>query len=177
MTRILGIDPGSLRTGFGVVESRGGRQHYVASGVIRLPRAALAERLCQIAAQVAELVAQYRPQAAAVEEVFFARDPKAALKLGQARGAAIVGLVQAGLPVAEYSPRTVKLAVVGTGAATKDQVNYMVVRLLGLPDAPSEDAADALAVALCHARSLEGPLVALARAARRPRRSAGGARR
>ena len=91
----------------------------------------------------------------AVEEVFFARDPRAALKLGQARGAAIVAGVEAGLPVAEYSAKTVKQSVVGTGAATKEQVSHMVVRLLKLDSAPREDAADALAVALCHARSLQ----------------------
>src|SRR5690606_3725392 len=100
------------------------------------------------------IIAAHRPVEMAVEEVFFARDPRAALKLGQARGAAIVAGVQAGLAVAEYSAKTVKLSVVGTGAATKEQVSHMVVRLLNLDAAPREDAADALAVALCHAHSL-----------------------
>ncbi|HLS98848.1 MAG: crossover junction endodeoxyribonuclease RuvC [Porticoccaceae bacterium] len=154
MPVILGIDPGSLKTGFGVIDARGGKLSYVASGIIKLPAASLPEKLRIIAAGVAEIIAAHRPVEMAVEEVFFARDPRAALKLGQARGAAIVAGVQAGLAVAEYSAKTVKLSVVGTGAATKEQVSHMVVRLLNLDAAPREDAADALAVALCHAHSL-----------------------
>ena len=154
MPVILGIDPGSIKTGFGVIDVRGGKAHYIASGIIKLPSVALPEKLRIINAGVAEIIATHGPAEMAVEEVFFARDPRAALKLGQARGAAIVAGVQAGLPVAEYSARTVKQSVVGTGAATKDQVSHMVVRLLNLEAAPREDAADALAVALCHAHSL-----------------------
>lgn len=153
MTLIIGIDPGSRRTGFGIVNACGTRVAYVTSGVIRLPEADLPERLGVIFANVRELIACHHPAQMAVEEVFLARDPRAALRLGQARGAAIVAGVQAGLPVAEYSARTVKKAVVGIGAATKTQVQQMIMRLLELPVAPAEDAADALAVAICHAHS------------------------
>ncbi|HAD10665.1 MAG TPA: crossover junction endodeoxyribonuclease RuvC [Porticoccaceae bacterium] len=154
MTRILGIDPGSRRTGFGFIEVVGSKLSYVTSGIIRLPEQSLPERLKVIANSVRELVVEHQPSSMAVEEVFFARDPRAALRLGQARGAAIVAGVQADLPVAEYSARTVKQAVVGSGAATKEQVQHMVTRLLALPAPPAEDAADALAVAICHAHSL-----------------------
>lgn len=154
MPVILGIDPGSIKTGFGVIDARGSKVVYIASGIIKLPAVALPEKLRIINASVAEIIAIHSPAEMAVEEVFFARDPRAALKLGQARGAAIVAGVQADLAVAEYSTRTVKQSVVGTGAATKEQVSHMVVRLLNLDTAPREDAADALAVALCHAHSL-----------------------
>jgi crossover junction endodeoxyribonuclease RuvC len=158
MPVILGIDPGSIKTGYGVIDSRGGKTTYVASGLIRLPSVSLPEKLKIINASVAEIISTYNPVEMAVEEVFFARDPRAALKLGQARGAAIVAGVQADLPVSEYSAKTVKQSVVGTGAATKDQVSHMVVRLLQLTAPPKEDAADALAVALCHAQSLRTAL-------------------
>ncbi len=154
MTLILGIDPGSRKTGFGIIDAAGAETTYVASGIIRLPEQELPARLKVIVDSVGELIEQYKPELMAVEEVFFARDPRAALRLGQARGAAIVAGVQADLPVAEYSARTVKQAVVGTGSATKGQVQHMVMRLLNLPAAPAEDAADALAVAICHAHSL-----------------------
>lgn len=136
MTVILGIDPGSRRAGFGVVTLVGGRPEYLASGLIRAGKAALAERLGEIHAGTAALVAQYRPAAVAVEDVFVARDPRAALRLGQARGAALAAVAAAGIPVVEYSPRTVKQAVVGTGAATKEQVQRMVMQILRLPAAP-----------------------------------------
>lgn len=154
MPRILGIDPGSRRTGFGVIEVVGVKERYLTSGIIRLPdKAPLSERLKIIYAGVSEIIAETKPDLMAVEEVFFARDPRAALKLGQARGAAIVAGVNAGLPVGEYSARTVKQSVVGTGAATKEQVQQMVIYLLKLDVVPKEDAADALAVALCHAQT------------------------
>lgn len=153
MPLILGIDPGSLKTGFGVINAEGARVSYVTSGLIRLPSVSLPEKLKIIADSVGEIIETHRPEEMAVEEVFFARDPRAALKLGQARGAAIVAGVQADLTVAEYSAKTVKQSVVGTGAASKDQVAHMVVRLLKLASAPKEDACDALAVALCHATS------------------------
>jgi len=156
MPLILGIDPGSLKTGFGIIDAKGSKASYVASGIIRLPSVSLPEKLKIICDNVAEVIRTYGPAEMAVEEVFFARDPRAALKLGQARGAAIVAGVQAGLPVAEYSAKTVKQSVVGTGAASKEQVSHMVVRLLKLDAAPREDAADALAVALCHANSRQG---------------------
>ena len=154
MTLILGIDPGSRRTGFGIIDAVGAKTSYVTSGIIRLPEDALPARLKIIFQGVEELIEEHKPQLMAVEDVFFARDPRAALRLGQARGAAIVAGVMAELPVAEYSARTVKQAVVGTGSATKEQVQHMVMRLLKLPAAPQEDAADALAVAICHAHSL-----------------------
>lgn len=154
MTRILGIDPGSRRTGFGIIDAVGSKIQYVASGVIRLPTGELPARLKVIFENVSELIGEYQPVEMAIEDVFFARDPRAALKLGQARGAAIVAGVAAELPVAEYSAKTVKQAVVGNGGAKKDQVQQMIMRLLKLPAPPQEDAADALAVAICHAHSM-----------------------
>ena len=154
MPRILGIDPGSRRTGFGVIDVAGSKESYVTSGIIKLPdKAPLPERLKIIYAGISEIIAETQPDLMAIEEVFFAKDPRAALKLGQARGSAIVAAMNAEIPVGEYSARTVKQAVVGTGAATKEQVQQMVVYLLKLEAAPKEDAADALAVALCHAQS------------------------
>ena len=146
MTRIIGIDPGSRRTGYGVIDIAGSNASYVTSGIIRLPEGALPDRLKLIFDGISQLLQQYQPETMAVEEVFFARDPKAALKLGQARGAAIVAGVNHQLPVSEYSARSVKQAVVGTGAADKKQVQMMVTSLLKLVEAPAEDAADALAV-------------------------------
>lgn len=153
MIRILGIDPGSRRTGYGVIDVAGSRIAYVSSGIIRLPEKSLPNRLKIIFDGVSEIIEQYKPQQMGIEEVFFAKDPRAALKLGQARGAAIVAGVNAGLDVGEYSARSVKQAVVGTGAADKKQVQMMITQLLKLPQSPSEDAADALAVAICHANS------------------------
>ncbi len=159
MTLILGIDPGSRKTGFGIIECLGGRQRYVSSGVIRLPEGALPLRLGIIFESIDSLIAEHGPVEAAVEEVFMAKSAGSALKLGQARGAAVVACVQRGLSVSEYTARQIKQAVVGTGAADKEQVQHMVKTLLRLPAAPQEDAADALAAALCHAntrRSLAG---------------------
>jgi len=155
MTRIIGIDPGSRRTGYGIIDMVGAKVDYVTSGIIRLPEGSLPERLQLIFAGVSQLVTEYQPESMGIEDVFFARDPKAALKLGQARGAAILAGTNAKLPVSEYSPRSVKLAVVGTGAADKKQVQIMVTSLLKLPGEPSEDAADALAVAICHGHSMK----------------------
>ena len=154
MIRILGIDPGSRRTGYGVIDVAGSKIAYISSGIIRLPEESLPDRLKIIFDGVSEIIEQYHPQHMGIEEVFFAKDPRAALKLGQARGAAIVAGVNAGLPVEEYSARSVKQAVVGTGAADKHQVQMMITQLLKLSQAPSEDAADALAVAICHAHSM-----------------------
>ncbi|MFZ5654756.1 MAG: crossover junction endodeoxyribonuclease RuvC [Pseudomonadota bacterium] len=167
MTVILGIDPGSRCMGFGLLTLAAGRPRYLACGVVRPSAAALPERLGELFASIGELVALYGPTVAAVEEVFVARDPRAALRLGQARGAVIAALARAGIPVVEYSARTVKQTVVGTGAATKAQVQHMVVQLLRLPAAPSPDAADALGVAICHAHSGTGPLAAGVRRRRR----------
>jgi crossover junction endodeoxyribonuclease RuvC len=152
MERILGIDPGLRRTGFGVIERRpGGRLAYVASGTIRVADGALAHRLAALHAQVREVVDAYAPQSAAVEQVFVNVNPHTTLLLGQARGAALCALAGAGLPVSEYTALQVKQAVVGYGRATKAQVQAMVVHLLALPAAPAADAADALACAACHA--------------------------
>jgi crossover junction endodeoxyribonuclease RuvC len=156
MAIILGIDPGSRKTGFGIIEEERGRIRYISSGVIRLPASALPERLRVIAENVAELIALHCPGELAVEQVFMARSAGSALKLGQARGAAIVPCVTAGLAVSEYSARQIKQAVVGTGAADKTQVQHMVTFLLKLPASPQEDAADALAAAICHAHTRSG---------------------
>ena len=153
MTRIIGIDPGSRRTGYGIVDVEGGKARYVTSGIIRLPEKSLSERLKIIFDGITQLVGQYHPAEMGIEEVFLSHNASSALKLGQARGAAIVAGVNDGLSVGEYSARSVKLAVVGTGAADKSQVQMMIVQLLKLSEAPAEDAADALAVALCHAQT------------------------
>ena len=153
MTLILGIDPGSQKTGFGIIAQQGSRSEYVTSGVIRLPQAPLPERLKIIHDNIGEIVALHCPQELAIEEVFMARDAKAAIKLGQARGAAIVACVNEGMTVYEYAPKSIKQAVVGTGSADKLQVQHMVKTLLKLPAAPAEDAADALAAAICHAHT------------------------
>lgn len=151
MTLILGIDPGSRVTGFGLVNVRGTKQEYVASGCIRTDSAGeLPAKLSEIFAGVAELIREYQPAEFAIEKVFMARSADSALKLGQARGVAMVVAVNEGLPVFEYEARKIKQAVVGTGAANKGQVQHMVTQLLGLPGAPQADAADALAIALCH---------------------------
>lgn len=153
MSLILGIDPGSRKTGFGIINYVSGKSDYVTSGVIRLPEAELPERLRIIFENVSELVDQYSPQELAIEQVFMAKSAGSALKLGQARGAAIVACVAQQMPVAEYSARQIKQSVVGNGAAEKEQVQHMVKVLLNLPAAPAEDAADALAAALCHAHT------------------------
>lgn len=151
---ILGIDPGSRKTGYGLVQKCGARSVYMASGVIRVEtELALPERLKVIFASVTEIIQQYQPTQMAVEQVFMAKSAGSALKLGQARGAAIVAGASLGLEVFEYETRKVKQSVVGTGAADKFQVQHMVKTLLKLPQSPQEDAADALAVALCHANT------------------------
>ena len=153
MTRIIGIDPGSRRTGYGVIDVVGSKISYVTSGIIRLPQGSLPERLNIIYDGVSQIIGQYQPEEMSIEEVFVATNAGSALKLGQARGAAIVAGVQAQLPVGEYSARSVKKSVVGTGAADKSQVQMMIVQMLRLSQSPAEDAADALAVAICHAHS------------------------
>ncbi len=155
--RILGIDPGSRITGYAVIDSDGHRSTRVVSGCIRVGQAPWPDRLGLIFEQVAILVRDHAPQEMAVEQLIFARDPVAALKLGQARGAIICAGLQGGVQVHEYSAKSVKQAVVGTGAAEKSQVQHMVRILLSLEAQPSEDEADALALALCHAHSLGLP--------------------
>jgi len=170
MALILGIDPGSRKTGFGLINYVAGRSEYVSSGVIRLPEAELPERLRVIYDSVTELVESHCPQELAIERVFMARSADSALKLGHARGAAIVACVARNMPVAEYSARQIKQSVVGTGAADKTQVQHMVKVLLRLPSMPAEDAADALAAALCHAHMQQSMInIAGATAVRRRR--------
>jgi crossover junction endodeoxyribonuclease RuvC len=155
--RILGIDPGSRNTGFGVIDTDGMRSRRIDSGCIRVGGHPWPQRLGLIFDGVARVVAEHQPHEIAVEQLIFARDPNAALKLGQARGAVLCAGLKAGVQVHEYSPKSVKLAVVGTGGAEKSQVQHMVSILLNLSDIPSEDEADALALALCHAHSMGIP--------------------
>lgn len=150
MTRILGIDPGSRITGFGVIEQAGTRSVYVASGCIRAGEGEFVQRLQIIFQGLREVVSLYQPQQVAIERVFMARNADSALKLGQARGAALCAVLEEGLPVSEYSATAIKQAVVGRGRADKGQVQHMVQALLKLPASPQADAADALAAALCH---------------------------
>jgi crossover junction endodeoxyribonuclease RuvC len=150
-TRVLGIDPGSQCTGFGVLDATGPRLVYVASGVIRTPHGEFAARLCEIFRCVRTIVAQYQPQEIAIERVFVNRNPDSALKLGQARGAAICGTVDANAEVFEYATRQIKQAVVGSGSAEKAQVQLMMKSILKLDGPLAADAADALATAVCHA--------------------------
>jgi len=147
----IGIDPGSRYTGFGVVASTNGRFRHLGSGVIRVPTTlSFPERLGFIHRQIIAIIAEFRPESMAVEDVFIAANVKSAMKLGQARGAAIVAGVNAGLDVHEYSALQIKQAVVGYGRAAKEQVTKMIQTLLLLPGPINPNAADALAVALCH---------------------------
>jgi len=132
------------------------RCSYVTSGIIRIAAKPLPERLMVITNSLTEIIEQYKPTHFSIEDVFFARDPRAALKLGQARGAAITTAVIHNLPVGEYAPRLIKKTIVGTGAADKDQVQFMVKKMLGLQGELKEDAADALAIAMCHAQFVLG---------------------
>lgn len=160
--RILGIDPGSRLTGFGVIDVQGQNRMYVASGCIKTHGGTLPERIKAILEGIAEVVAAYHPDESAVEQVFVNVNPASTLLLGQARGAAIAALVLAGLPVAEYTALQAKQAVVGNGHADKEQVGMMVQRLLRLTGVPQADAADALAVALTHAQHGSGAMRQLA---------------
>jgi crossover junction endodeoxyribonuclease RuvC len=161
--RILGIDPGSRITGYGIIDSDGRRSVHVASGCIRTTDSGLPARLQAIFSGVQELMARYHPAAVAVEQVFMARNADSALKLGQARSAAICATFQLGAEVHEYAARAIKQAVVGIGHADKAQVSHMVAVLLNHREALQVDASDALAVALCHAhtRPLKARLAAL----------------
>lgn len=150
MALILGIDPGSRITGYGIVDHVGSKFSYVGSGCIRTPDTCLADKLDTIFSGISEIILQYKPDNFAIEQVFMAHNPDSALKLGQARGSAIVAASQAKLPVFEYSARQIKQAVVGSGAADKSQVQHMVQQILKLTGKPQADAADALAVAICH---------------------------
>lgn len=151
---ILGIDPGSRITGYGVIRKEGNRLIHIDNGALFTDSAAdFPGRLKRIFDGLSEIIARYNPQVCAVEDLFFSNNVQSALKLGQARGAAIVACVNAGLPVFEYTALQVKQSVVGHGKAEKTQVQQMVKILLGLPEVAQADASDALAVAICHANS------------------------
>ncbi|MBV5339402.1 MAG: crossover junction endodeoxyribonuclease RuvC [Deltaproteobacteria bacterium] len=153
---VLGIDPGSRITGYGIIQKAGNRLIHIDNGAIFTDTAAdFPGRLKKIFDGLLEVIAQYRPDQVAIENIFFASNPQSALKLGQARGAAIVAAVHCGLPVAEYSALQVKQAVVGKGKAAKEQVQKMLLVLLGLPEIAQADASDALAVAICHINSYD----------------------
>jgi len=154
--RIFGIDPGSERTGYGCVETDGRRHQLVACGAIAAPTGdTFPNRLARIHAELSTLLASYRPDCVAIENLFHATNVRSALKLGHARGVAMLAAVEAGCQVVEYTPAEIKRAVVGYGRAEKHQVAQMVKLLLGLTAAPSShDAADALAVAICHLHSM-----------------------
>jgi len=156
MERILGIDPGSRITGYGVIDADHGRLQYVSCGIVKTnPEYSFAHRLNEIFEGINEVIQLHSPVIAAVEDVFMASNPRSALKLGHARGAAVVAVMQNGLSVFDYSPRSVKQAVAGYGQAEKSQVQHMVKVLLGLSGVPGSDAADALAVAICHANQFQ----------------------
>lgn len=148
--RILGIDPGSRLTGFGVLDFNGDNPSYVSSGTIKSMDGDFADRLRQIFESVGGIVAEFQPDVVAIESVFMHKNAGSALKLGHARSAALCATFEHNVEVFEYAPREIKQAVVGTGAATKEQVQHMVVSILKLDGAPAPDASDALATALCH---------------------------
>src|SRR3569623_3095235 len=150
MTRILGIDPGSRVTGYGIIELQGRESRYVATGCVRMEQEEFPERLHAIFDALSRLVAEFQPNEVAFEKVFVQRNVDSALKLGQARGAARCAVMIQTLPVADYAPTQIKQALVGRGGATKEQVQLMVKTLLQLSATPPADAADALACALCH---------------------------
>ncbi len=151
LIRVVGIDPGSRYTGYGIVEGNGSRLRHIAAGTIRLSaKASFPERLRTIYQELTAVIDDHEPSCMAVEDVFFAKNVKSALRLGQARGAAILAGLNKGLPIHEYSALQVKQAVVGYGKAGKDQVTQMVRHLFGLRGVPDANAADALAVAVCH---------------------------
>ncbi len=147
---ILGIDPGSRITGFGLIRIQAQQIHYLSSGCIRLGDDDMAQRLNNLFDSIKQIIIQHQPQQFAIERAFMGRNADSALKLGQARGVAIVAATQQGLDVQEYSPRTIKQSVAGVGSAEKMQVQIMVQKILKLPGLPQSDAADALAIALCH---------------------------
>ncbi len=156
--RVIGIDPGSLRCGYGIVDVKDRFTTHVASGTIRLHAGQkLPQRLLDLYTALREVLRIYKPSEASVERVFFARNPKTALSLGYARGVVLLCLAEAGIPVTEYTAGEIKRAVTGYGRADKFQVQRMVQRLLGLEDTPQPDRADALALALCHANSTSWP--------------------
>lgn len=169
MSIILGIDPGSRLTGFGIIESKGSKLRYITSGCIRIDTSQdLAFRLKQIFTCISQLIEENQPDEFAIEQVFMGKNVDSALKLGQARGSAIVAASMQDVPVFEYAARAVKQAVTGRGGAEKEQVQHMVQVLLSLSGKPQADAADALAIAITHAYTSQN-LVAQAGASRQKR--------
>ena len=156
--RVIGIDPGSRITGYGIIDIEGPRSTYVACGALQLARQHddLPQRLAMLHRCLTDVIEQYQPDVAAIERVFMAENPDSALKLGQGRGAALAALALKDLPITEYSAREIKQSLVGSGAAAKEQVQYMVTLLLKLDKTPQADAADALACALCHGNNSQG---------------------
>jgi crossover junction endodeoxyribonuclease RuvC len=167
--RVFGIDPGSVRTGYGCIDTDGRRHRLIVCGAIACPpRATLAVRLQQIHDTLRDLIASAGPDCIAIENLFHARNVKSALVLGHARGVAVLAAVQAGVPIVEYTPAAIKSAIVGYGRADKRQMQQMVKLLLGLDTPPApHDAADALAVAICHVQA-SGPIARLAAGAAKP---------
>jgi len=169
MIRVIGIDPGSRITGYGLVDTDGFRHKYVSSGFIQIKADTLGDKLGIIFSEVSKIVSAWQPESMAIEQVFVKHNVDSALKLGQARGAAICAGVQAELPIGEYTPRAIKKAVVGSGAADKQQIQHMIQRLLGLDELPQSDEADALAIAICHAHHIKVRSSGMAAGVRRGR--------
>lgn len=154
-SRILGIDPGSRTTGYGIIDKNGSRIGFVTCGTIRTTKDwKLNDRLLEIFEGLMQVIDQHQPDVAAVEDMFIAHNPSSALKLGHARGVAVLAAMKGGMQVYDYPPRVVKQAVAGYGQAEKEQVQHMVCALLELSSSPSSDAADALAVAICHSNQM-----------------------
>ena len=158
MIKILGIDPGSINTGYGIIESKGNYNKHIKNGVIKIKAKTLAEKLKIINSEITTINKTFEPDEIAIEKVFMHRNADSALKLGQARGAAITACAINDIPLFEYSANQVKQACVGKGHAAKEQVQHMIKILLCLEESPLADAADALAIALCHANSRESLL-------------------
>ena len=150
---ILGIDPGSVKTGYGIIEANRQQSRYIGSGFISLPADSLASKLGLIFSELAQVIETRQPDHMAIEQVFLSKNVMSALKLGHARGAAMTAGVHANLDIYEYSAKAVKQSIVGYGAASKQQIQHMILRLLNIRGVLQEDEADALAVALCHAHS------------------------
>ncbi len=167
MTIILGIDPGSRVTGYGVIKEHDGKLQYLDSGCIRTGDGELSQKLLHIFNGVCQLMEEYSPNEGAIEQVFMHQNPSSALKLGHARGAAMVACASHRILMSEYSPRAIKQSIVGYGAAEKDQVKHMVTQLLCLNKAPQSDAADALAIAICHSNMRKKLFILRSRGGRR----------
>jgi len=157
MVRILGIDPGANVCGFGVIDVEGASVKLVDFGVVRSPRRSQAEKLKAIYERLLEVMERFKPHVVAVEGAFYGSNPRTAIRMGEGRGIALLAVSQCGLEAFEYSPATVKRAVVGSGRASKSQVQHMVRDILGLDEVPRpDDAADALAIAICHSHRMRG---------------------